>query len=109
MRRKAMETRGDTCDQEPLTPVANGRCAERQWRLGNRYVYLGVYLGSPTGDAPKGNGDKFPVDVEFGCVSQVANGRCAERQWRLGIRADRVERWFLSPTGDAPKGNGDND
>ena len=82
MRRKAMETSNTAVTLVPIIGVANGRCAERQWR----HVVPAAHPGQ-----------------HF----LVANGRCAERQWRR--KADGTNEALLkeSPTGDAPKGNGD--
>ena len=106
-RRKAMETYGRHYAKSPQHTVANGRRAERQWRrrlpAQSRHIHRVVANGrraerqwrprqtsprpsrcslSPTGDAPKGNGDCNLLHV---------------------ISAKDT----LSPTGDAPKGNGD--
>ena len=112
-------------------PVANGRCAERQWRHEEGPTSAIRVAESPTGDAPKGNGDSTKVTIRLwyelcrqramrrkametatGADSvtnglAVANGRCAERQWRHECECHISKFDFLSPTGDAPKGNGD--
>ena len=82
MRRKAMETGREYVLYGFGFDVANGRCAERQWRQKTRLPFFGVVTTSPTGDAPKGNGDTEQLST-----------------------MDSTS--FSSPTGDAPKGNGD--
>ena len=88
--------------------VANGRCAERQWRLDAKRKIMSEWSRSPTGDGPKGNGDSTILSYDSTQVSLVANGRCAERQWRLIASIMFRPSYLASPTGDAPKGNGDN-
>ena len=130
-RRKAMETELLRSGIVNVTEVANGRRAERQWRRVAGDHVDGEILVSPTGDAPKGNGDPKSSGA-FSVPTAVANGRRAERQWRhpylsrvqspelgrqratrrkaMETRRDKNINCFQcprSPTGDAPKGNGD--
>ncbi len=121
------------CRRNSHASVANGRRAERQWRLfipatvqmplswsptgdapkGNGDLPLGGLTNnrtplSPTGDAPKGNGDK---DCFVELIYAAQGRQRATRRKAMETRTDfnSIFVFIASPTGDAPKGNGDPD
>ncbi len=106
-RRKAMETWKTRSETQQVSDVANGRRAERQWRLCFPITDFKPQLMSPTGDAPKGNGDLNSLTA--GVLSSVPSPTGDAPKGNGDFASSRVTlpNVATSPTGDAPKGNGD--